>query len=127
MPRVLIVDDDVDIRELIALRMGMDGHDVSPVGDPVVALSMASASGYDLAILDWTMPRMDGGELCARLRQQPGLGEAPILVVTAHADPEARTRALAAGASEYLPKPFTLSQLSDTVRELLATRRGART
>ena len=119
MPRVLVVDDDLDIRELIALRLRKDGHDVSVVGDPVEALAQASESGYDLAILDWTMPQMDGGELCARLRAEPGLQAAPILVVTAHADPLTRERALGAGASEYLPKPFTLSELATVVRELL--------
>lgn len=120
MRRVLVVDDDVDIGELIELRLSQDGYDVVVVKDPHEALTVASARGYDLAVLDWTMPQMDGGELCARLREHPGLRDAPILVVTAHADPDMRDRAVAAGASAYLAKPFTLTQLSRLVRELLA-------
>ena len=125
MYRVLVVDDDTDIRELIELRLSMDGHEVNGLGDPAAALSLAAATSFDLAILDWSMPAMDGGDLCARLRELPGLADAPILVVTAHADPDTRNRAYAAGATEYMVKPFSLQQLSTVVGELL--RPGAMT
>jgi CheY-like chemotaxis protein len=121
VPRVLVVDDDEDIRDLIALRLRRQGYDVSVIGDPLEALSFAAAHAYDLAILDWTMPEMDGGELCARLRQHPRSGDAPILVVTAHADPQTRESAFAAGASDYLAKPFTLQRLTEVVASLIAT------
>jgi CheY-like chemotaxis protein len=119
MYRVLVVDDDTDIRELIELRLSMDGYEVNGLGDPVAALSLAETTSFDLAVLDWSMPAMDGGQLCAGLRQLPGLRDAPILVVTAHADPETRGRAFAAGATEYMAKPFSLQQLSKVVRDLL--------
>jgi DNA-binding response OmpR family regulator len=123
MYKVLVVDDDTDIRELIELRLSMDGHEVNGLADPVAALSLAETTSFDLAVLDWSMPSMDGGQLCSRLRELPGLSDAPILVVTAHADPDTRGRAYEAGASGYMAKPFSLQQLSKVVRELL--HRGA--
>ena len=119
MHRVLVVDDDTDIRELIELRLSMDGHDVHGVADPLAALALAASTSFDLAVLDWSMPAMDGGQLCAGLRDLPGLADAPILVVTAHADPDTRARAHAAGATEYMAKPFSLQQLSKAVHDLL--------
>ena len=119
MSRVLVVDDDDDIRDLVTLRLEMDGHAVIAIGDPVEALARAATTRLDLAILDWTMPDMDGGELCTRLRELPHLGGTPVLIVTAHADPRTRDLAFAAGASGYIAKPFSLLQLSEAVRDLL--------
>ena len=122
MSRVLVVDDDDDIRDLVSLRLEMDGHAVISFGDPVEALDRASTTRLDLAIVDWTMPDMDGGELCARLRELPHLAGTPILIVTAHADPRTRDHAFAAGADGYIAKPFSLLQLSEAVRDLLVPR-----
>ncbi len=65
MADVMVVDDDDDIRELIAMRVRRLGHRVTSVGDPGAALAHASTADVDLALLDWSMPAMNGGELCA--------------------------------------------------------------
>lgn len=74
---------------------------------------------FDAAIVDWSMPWMDGGELCVRLREIPGLREVPILVVTAHADQATRERAFAAGATRFITKPLSLKELVGVLDELL--------
>ena len=121
MAEVLVVDDDDDIRELIALRVRRAGHRVTSVGSPDAALAVASSATFALALLDWSMPAMNGGQLCARMRELPHLAGMPILMVTAHADVETRAGAFAAGASAYLTKPFALRDLDAHVESLLAT------
>ena len=93
MSRVFVVDDDRDILDLINLVMRRAGHDVVCVEDPRAAVILAESTEFDLAVLDWSMPRMDGGQLCARLRQLPHLAAVPILILTAHADSATRERA----------------------------------
>lgn len=119
MHRVLVVDDDGDIRDLVVLCLRKQGYDVTGVEDPLVALDLATDTGFDLAIVDWSMPQMDGGELCSRLRAQPDLSDAPILILTAHADSSTRERALAAGATDFMVKPFSLKSLTSFVAVLL--------
>jgi CheY-like chemotaxis protein len=119
MRRALVVDDDDDIRDLIAHTLDKQGYDVASFVDPVAALASAAETGFDVALLDWSMPVMDGGELCARLRELPGLRDVPIVIVTAHADQATRDRAVAAGATRFLAKPFSLKNLAEVVAELL--------
>ena len=120
MSRVFVVDDDRDILDLINLVMRRAGYDVVCVEDPRAALVLAESTEFDLAVLDWSMPRMDGGELCARLRQLPHLAAVPILILTAHADSATRERAFEVGASGFMSKPFVLDELTDVVAKMLA-------
>lgn len=120
MPSVLVVDDDDDIREIIELTLRRAGHDVSSFGDPLEALALAMTTSFDLAVLDWSMPRMDGGELCAKLQELPHLRDVPVMVVTAHADQGTRDLATEAGATGFLAKPFSLVALTTAADELLA-------
>lgn len=120
MSKVMVVDDDMDIRDLVVFKLRKEGHEVTGFGDPREALAAATTTDFDLAVLDWSMPQMDGGELCARLRELPHLRDTPVLIVTAHADPEVRDQAFGAGATEYLAKPFSFKQLAAVVAELLA-------
>lgn len=122
MYRVLVVDDEDDIRELITLVLRKKGYDVSSIGDPRAALDLAATVAFDAALLDWSMPVMDGGELCSRLRELPGMRETPIFIVTAHTDAATRARATAAGASDFLAKPFSLTHLTEAVAGALEGR-----
>lgn len=122
MGEVLVVDDSDDIRELIAMRVEHAGHHVTSIGDPRLALEAAARMHVDLALLDWSMPGMNGGELCARLHELPELAEVPVVIVTAHNDEDTRRSAAAAGASGYLTKPFTMRDLDAQVAEVLALR-----
>lgn len=121
MAALLVVDDDDDIRDLMAHRLRMDDHDVTSTGDPQGALALAASRFFDVAILDWSMPVMNGGELCARLRDLPHLRNMPILILTAHADAATRRSAESAGATAYMTKPFSVRELAATVRSLVAS------
>lgn len=120
MAQVLVVDDDDDIREIVELRVSRAGHRVLGFGDPCAVLAAVADVPLDLALLDWSMPGMNGGELCARLRELPHLASLPVVVVTAHSDLETRERARAAGATGYLTKPFTMRDLDACVHDHLA-------
>lgn len=120
MSRVFVVDDDQDIRDLITFVLQRAGYEVVSLEDPLAALALAESTGFDLAVLDWSMPRMDGGELCTRLRQLAPLAAVPILILTAHADPATRERAFEVGASGFMSKPFALDELTDVVAKMLA-------
>ena len=117
---MFVVDDDQDIRDLIIFVLRRAGHDVESFEDPRAALARGREPGFDLAVLDWSMPRMDGGELCARLRQLPALATVPILILTAHADSATRERASEVGATGFMSKPFALNELTDVVATMLA-------
>ena len=119
MAVVLVVDDDDDIRDIIAFRVRRDGHEVTSIGHPSEALDVAATKSFDLAILDWSMPVMNGGQLCERLHALPHLDGLPVLIVTAYADRDTRQSAARAGASSYLTKPFSLNDLAGCVDALL--------
>ncbi|UFN44656.1 response regulator [Nocardioides okcheonensis] len=119
MAQVLVVDDDDDIRTLVALQVRRGGHDVLDVGDPVRALALAGDRDFDLAVLDWSMPGMDGGELCQRLLMLPHLAGLPVLIVTAFTDDATRQRAIECGAASFMAKPFRLGELRERVDELV--------
>jgi CheY-like chemotaxis protein len=119
MASVLVVDDDDDIREIIEFTLRRHGHEVWSIGDPLEALALAATTSFDLAVLDWSMPRMDGGELCARLRELPHLDDLPVMVVTAHGDATTRERAASAGASRFVSKPFSLAELARSAAEMV--------
>ncbi len=125
MAEVLVVDDDEDIRDVLALAARRAGHRVTSVSDPGAALAVAQAAHVDLALVGWSTAVESGSDLCARLRALPHLASTPILVVTGHADEETRRRAAEAGASGCLTAPFSLHELDHVVTAQLAARRTA--
>ncbi len=111
MPRVLIVDDDADLRRLVDMRLRMSGLETVLVADGASALEVLTTQSIDVVILDVMLPEMDGLETCRRIRQDLGLIDLTIILLTARvrgADIEA---GLAAGASQYLVKPFSPREL----------------
>lgn len=122
MAEVLVVDDEDDIRELVAMCVQRAGHVARSFDDPRQALAYASSSRIDLALLDWSMPVMDGGELCSRMRTVAHLADIPILVVTAFTDEATRSRADEAGATGFIAKPFSLQVLMQYVAASLAAK-----
>jgi two-component system OmpR family response regulator len=114
--RVLVVDDELELAELVARRLRDEGYEVRTAGDGIAALALASAEHFDLAVLDVTMPGMSGFELCRRLRAEAdGLG---ILLLTARDAVDDRVRGLDAGADDYLVKPFEFAELAARLRAL---------
>ena len=119
MPTVLIVDDEPAILELVRFTLEDDQVRVLEASDGLAALDIARAERPALILLDVRMPHLDGVEVCRRLRAEAALGSTRIVMLTA-ADQEAdRARGLAAGADEYLSKPFSPLALLALVRSIL--------
>jgi len=121
--RLLVVEDEPDLADVIARGLRRDGHAVDIAGTATDADVKLRSSGYDLAVLDWNLPDGSGLELCRRLvsGDLPTLeGERPrILMLTARDDIEDRVAGLDSGADDYLVKPFAFAELSARVRALL--------
>lgn len=112
--RVLVVEDDVDIGRLVTLQLAELGCESRLVDDGVTALAEAQAGRYDLVILDLMLPRMDGLEICRRLRAGPRY--VPILMLTAKSSELDRVLGLELGADDYLTKPFSMLELAARVK-----------
>ncbi len=122
--RVLIVEDDVDIADVLRRSLRNEGYEVRTSADGVEALDVAAGFTPDLVVLDLGLPGMDGVEVCRRLRDD---GDVPILMLTARSETEDRVTGLDSGADDYLVKPFERKELLARIRALLRRRppRGA--
>ncbi|HUG37129.1 MAG TPA: response regulator [Candidatus Limnocylindrales bacterium] len=119
MATVLVVDDEPPILELVRFTLEDEQIRIVEASDGAAALETARTERPDLILLDVQMPRMNGFEVCRRIRQDPALSHTRIVMLTA-ADQEAdRARGLAAGADEYLAKPFSPLALLALVRNFL--------
>lgn len=123
LPKILLVDDEEDILELLQYNLRREGFQIALAHDGVEGLEQAEAEQPDLIILDVMMPRMDGLEVCRRLRQHAHLRQTPILMLTARSEEEDMVRGLDYGADIYLTKPISVPVLLSQVKALL---RGAR-
>ena len=106
--RILVVDDEPALRQAVKRALGFEGYDVTFATDGVEALEVLAAEPVDAVVLDVLMPRMDGLEVCRRLRRSGDM--TPVLMLTARSPVEARVEGLDAGADDYLPKPFALQE-----------------
>jgi len=119
-PRVLVVEDDEDIADVLVRSLRLEGYDVRLATDGVRALDDAHAFLPDLVILDLGLPRLDGVEVAKQLRADSD--DVPILMLTARDALEARVTGLDAGADDYLVKPFERQELLARLRALLRRR-----
>ena len=117
--RVLVVEDDAEIADVLRRSLRQEGYEVKTSGDGVEALDVAAGFVPDLVVLDLGLPRMDGIEVCRRLREE---GDVPILMLTARAETEDRVDGLDSGADDYLVKPFERQELLARIRALLRRR-----
>ncbi len=115
--RLLVVEDDEAILEGLVYSLQRAGYEVETARDGARALELASAGAHDLVVLDVRLPRVDGFEVCRRLRAAGNL--APILMLTARAQPADRVQGLTTGADDYVVKPFDLDELLARVDGLL--------
>jgi two-component system response regulator MprA len=118
-PRVLVVEDDDDIATVLKRALRLEGYDVRVAGDGEAALDQAGLFEPDAVVLDLGLPRLDGMEVCRRIRAE---SDVPILMLTARAETEDRVKGLDTGADDYLPKPFERSELLARIRALLRRR-----
>ncbi|MBW4603450.1 MAG: response regulator transcription factor [Calothrix sp. FI2-JRJ7] len=116
---ILIVEDEAEIAQLIQLTLEKEGFSCRVSRDGVTALRMFTELPPDLIILDLMIPRLDGLEVCARIRQKPGAKDPYIMILTAKAEEIDRVIGLSTGADDYMAKPFSPRELVARVRALL--------
>lgn len=121
--RVLLVDDEPDLVQMVAMRLRVAGYEVTLAYDGEQALEQARQSKPDVMILDLMLPKLDGYQVCRTLKSEEATQAIPILIFTARAQDQDVKQAHACGADGYLSKPFEANILLDKLRELLAGRK----
>jgi DNA-binding response OmpR family regulator len=116
MTKILVVDDDLALSDVLAFAIRRAGFEVANAHDGLTALEKFSAESPDLVVLDWGLPRLDGLEVCTRIRND---SDVPIIMLTVRDTDDDVIAALEAGADEYIIKPFSPRQLIARVRALL--------
>jgi DNA-binding response OmpR family regulator len=118
--RVLVVEDDEAIADVLRRSLRAEGHEVKSAGDGAEALTEAERFSPDLIVLDLGLPRLDGIEVLKRIRA--GGDDVPVLILTARTETDDRVEGLDEGADDYLPKPFERAELLARIRALLRRR-----
>ena len=122
-PLVLVADDDEDILAFVEFRLQREGYEVATANDGARALDIAVERHPDVAILDIMMPRMDGVEVTRQIRADEQIGRTPVILLTASVADADRVRGAAAGADDFLQKPFDKpEQLITRVQQALSKR-----
>lgn len=119
MPRILVIDDDNAISELVSVNLEMAGYDVSQATDGEKGRAMAIQMQPDLILLDLMLPKVDGFTVCQRLRRDERTADIPVLMLTALGQTQDKVEGFNAGADDYLTKPFEVEELLARVRALL--------
>jgi CheY-like chemotaxis protein len=119
MPRILLVEDNEMNRDMLSRRLSRKGYEVSIAIDGQQGLSMALRGGFDLVLLDMSLPEMDGWEVTRRLRADARARALPVIALTAHAMAGDREKAIEAGCNEYDSKPVDFSRLLAKIEALL--------
>lgn len=119
MARLLVVDDERDVADMIAKALRQEGHQVTVTYTGGHALEAAQRERPDLVLLDIIMPQIDGFEICRRLRTDPSLSDVPIIFLTARGRIEDLLQGFEAGADDYVTKPFDLRELLTRIRAVL--------
>ena len=120
MPRILVVDDDADIRDMLNFKLAKAGYEVHTEEDGETGLAAARELEPDLILLDWMMPRLTGPEVCRQLREEEATSRVPVILLTAKAQEADVQRGFAVGADDYISKPFSPRELMSRVQALLA-------
>jgi len=119
MPKVLIADDQESMRSLIRVTLDSGHFEILEAPDGAAAARIARDEQPDLVFLDWTMPALSGIEVCQKLRDDPRTATTKIVMVTGRADVDEQAAGFAAGADDYITKPFSPLELLDKVSEVL--------
>jgi len=119
MSKILVAEDERDIRDLVAFTLRFAGHEVVVATNGEEAVQTALQSNPDLILMDVRMPRMTGYEACKLMKANPDLKDIPIVFLTARGQESEIQQGLEAGAEEYLLKPFAPDQLTTRVKAIL--------
>jgi DNA-binding response OmpR family regulator len=120
MARILIAEDEPDIRELVAFTLRFAGHEVITTSNGEEALQQASLVTPDIILMDVRMPKMTGYDACRAMKADPDLQDIPVVFLSAKGQDAEIQTGLDAGAEEYLLKPFAPDQLAERVKAILA-------
>ncbi|MEI6863674.1 MAG: response regulator, partial [Candidatus Omnitrophota bacterium] len=118
--KILIVDDEKQLVSLVRLHMEMSGYEVLSASDGEEALAVANRDKPDLMILDLMLPKIDGWEVCKRLRAESKSGDIPVIMLTARSETEDKLKGFECGADDYMTKPFSPRELVARVKRVLA-------
>jgi DNA-binding response OmpR family regulator len=119
MIKILIAEDEPDIRELITLTLQFNGFDVVSTRDGAEAVEVAQTDKFDLILMDVRMPRMTGYEACRQLREIESTKNIPVIFLSAKGQEAEVQAGLAAGANQYILKPFAPDMLAKKIQEVL--------
>jgi DNA-binding response OmpR family regulator len=119
MIRILVAEDEKDIRELIAFTLRFAGFDVLLVANGIEAVELAEAEQPDLIILDVRMPKMTGYEACRQLKENPRTSKIPVVFLSAKGQEMEIQQGIESGADEYILKPFAPDELTSQVNDIL--------
>jgi phosphate regulon transcriptional regulator PhoB len=123
--KIIIVEDEADIADLLEYNLRKEGFVTETVGDGLEALKKIRKGGYDLILLDLMLPGMDGLELCRVLRKDKDFSSIPIIILTAKGEEMDRVLGLELGADDYITKPFSIRELIARIKAVLRRARGA--
>ncbi|MGF1604873.1 MAG: phosphate regulon transcriptional regulator PhoB [Rhodothalassiaceae bacterium] len=118
-PKILLVEDDSNLTELIRYNLQREEFDILCAGDGEEGLMMATEMPPDLILLDWMLPNLSGIEICRRLRRTNETANVPIIMLTARAEETDRVRGLEIGADDYITKPFSPRELIARINAVL--------
>jgi two-component system phosphate regulon response regulator PhoB len=125
--RILVVEDEPSIHELISINLGMAGYEVIVAESAEQALSLIRDELPDLALLDWMLPGASGIDLARQLRSESRTRELPIIMLTARGEEKDKLRGLETGADDYITKPFSVRELEARIKAVLRRRAPALT
>lgn len=120
MAKILIAEDERDIRDLVAFTLRFAGHEVTAASNGEEAVQLAPKEKPDLILMDVRMPRMTGYDACRVMKADPNLKDIPVVFLSAKGQESEIQTGLDVGAEEYLLKPFAPDQLTDRVKAILA-------
>jgi DNA-binding response OmpR family regulator len=120
MAKIMVVDDDKLVTDLLEKLLEIDGYTTVSVNESSQAIEKARIENPDLILLDLMMPQPDGFRLCRMLRDEPFFALTPVIIVTALDDSDSRAVAFGAGANDYITKPFHPDELSERIKKFLA-------
>jgi two-component system, OmpR family, response regulator MtrA len=121
--RILVADDDVDIRELIEFKLSTLGHEIVAVSDGAAAVDVCRDHKPDLAVLDVMMPGMSGLDAIRMIRSDEAMADIPVILLTARAQESDVETGFESGADDYITKPFSPRELASRVQALLSRSR----
>jgi DNA-binding response OmpR family regulator len=124
-PRILVVDDEADLRAVLRLGLEREGYDVVEAEDGEVALARARAEQPDLVLLDLMLPKLDGYRVCRALKFDERYRNLPIFILSARSGESDRKLAYELGADLFLNKPYEMSDLISRIRERVGPGRAA--